>query len=660
MKNSVLLVGLGPHSKRIYLKYLKTSDCRLLFLLELESKRESSRKYLDENGYENVKIYTIPDKYKDYNILPKKYHDELLDICRQNKINKIIISTEPKAHHMYLKFAIENDIDVLSDKPIIVLKNMQKLSNINKMREEYYNLLELHKKSKSQCKIMCQRLYHKGYIYIKKLLKEVVSKYNIPITYIDIYHCDGNWEFPHDLDKENHPYKYGYGKLYHSGFHFIDLLAELLKINECVTNDKKITNGYLHGNVFTPDDELAIFNKNDYNNIFPESRTDSFYQKLNSISFENYGEKNFYSQLYFYNKDCKLITTANLNLLHYGVSRRGWFQSKDFYKKNGRIRHEKININVGTLMNIQITSCQSKEIKDRTNSIDEIYEGGLEHFDIDIYRNVDIIGGKAHEKIRLYDLYNENMNSDDFIGFNEKSREDCINAFLSNNSKIGEIEEERLGIEILYSASKVIYNKLNNKDKLINIDIPKTKSNFKCIATITDKDFGDEIIPFSKPRKRIAARGIIIRQDGKIALFNKENKNEYKLPGGGVENDESLEETFKREIKEETGCVVRIVERLGKIEEEKSKDNFKQTSYVYVAKVIRNTKKLNLTQKEKDEGGKLIWVTLEEGLKLISRCIDNLKPSKYENLYHSKFIVLRDKKILEYYIKERKGDNDVK
>ena len=31
---------------------------------------------------------------------------------------------------------------------------------------------------------------------------------------------------------------------------------------------KKITNGYLHGNVFTPDDELAIFNKNDYNNIF--------------------------------------------------------------------------------------------------------------------------------------------------------------------------------------------------------------------------------------------------------------------------------------------------------------------------------------------------------------------------------------------------------
>ncbi|MDE5553457.1 MAG: hypothetical protein K2I67_02810 [Malacoplasma sp.] len=43
------------------------------------------------------------------------------------------------------------------------------------------------------------------------------------------------------------------------------------------------------------------------------------------------------------------ITNVNLNLLHYGFSRRGWIETKDFYKKNGRIRHERINIQVGTL-----------------------------------------------------------------------------------------------------------------------------------------------------------------------------------------------------------------------------------------------------------------------------------------------------------------------
>ncbi len=651
MKNNVLLIGLGPHSKRIYLKYLK-NKCNLFYLLELKSKEKESRDYLDENGFKKVKIITIPDRYKDYDELPKLYNDKLLRFCKDKKINKIIVSTEPKAHHMYLKFSLENNIDVLSDKPIIVLKGMDRIENINKMRKEYYDLLKMYKNSTSQCKIMCQRLYHKGYIYIKNLLKEIVSKYNIPITYIDIYHCDGNWEFPHDLNKENHPYKYGYGKLYHSGFHFIDLLSELLKINNFTTIDKRIDHGNLVGNVFTPNDELAVFNKNDYYNIFPESKKKYIYKNLDKIRFDNYGEKNFYSQLYFYNKNNNLITTCNLNLLHYGVSRRGWFKSRDFYKKNGRIRHERININVGTLFNIQITSCQSKEIKDRTNSIDEIYEGGLEHFDIDIYRNVDIIGGKAHEKIRLYDLYNEDMKSKEFIGFNEKSREDCINSFLDGNCNIGEINKEALGIEILCSASKIINNRENNKNVPINIKIPKEIEKNIMIGTITDSDIGEVKHKFNNPTIRIGARGIVINNNNEIALINKVKKNEFKLPGGGVEDNEDNETAFKREVLEETGCLVDVIDKLGIINEEKSLDNFKQTSHVYIAKVIKDINKSNLTKKEKDEKLECRWVSLDEAIKLIDNCYKELKPSKYENLYHSKFIVLRDKKILESYMKK--------
>ena len=49
-------------------------------------------------------------------------------------------------------------------------------------------------------------------------------------------------------------------------------------------------------------------------------------------------------------------------------------------------------------------------------------------------------------------------------------------------------------------------------------------------------------------RLRLGARGIAIREDGKIAIFNKSNKNEYKLPGGGLEGEgeEEPEEAFKR------------------------------------------------------------------------------------------------------------------
>ena len=69
-------------------------------------------------------------------------------------------------------------------------------------------------------------------VSVKKELQKIVDKYQMPITNIEIFHSDGAWEFPHDMDKENHPYKYGYGKLFHSGYHFIDLLSDFIKIND--------------------------------------------------------------------------------------------------------------------------------------------------------------------------------------------------------------------------------------------------------------------------------------------------------------------------------------------------------------------------------------------------------------------------------------------
>ncbi|MGN1297508.1 MAG: hypothetical protein ACI4VH_03645 [Clostridia bacterium] len=45
-----------------------------------------------------------------------------------------------------------------------------------------------------------------------------------------------------------------------------------------------------------------------------------------------------------------------------------------------------------------------------------------------------------------------------------------------------------------------------------------------------------------------------------------------------------------------------------------------------------------------------IMITTQNGLKLITECFNNLIASKYESVYHTKFIVLRDRNILEYYL----------
>lgn len=170
------------------------------------------------------------------------------------------------------------------------------------------------------------------------------------------------------------------------------------------------------------------------------------------------------------------------------------------------------------------------------------------------------------------------------------------------------------------------------------------------ICKITDEDIGEKTITMLNPKIRLGARGIVIREDGKIAIFNKSNKNEYKLPGGGIEGNEEPEIAFKREVLEETGCEIEIIKELGTTEEYKSLNNFKQISYVFVGRVIKDTKQLNVTQKEKEEGAKLLWTTPKEALELIQGCFDNLIASKYESVYRTKFVVLRDSKILEKYI----------
>lgn len=175
------------------------------------------------------------------------------------------------------------------------------------------------------------------------------------------------------------------------------------------------------------------------------------------------------------------------------------------------------------------------------------------------------------------------------------------------------------------------------------------------IIKITDQDFGLEPRAFEHPRQRRGARGIILNDKGEVAILNKANKNEYKLVGGGIEEGEDPETAFKREALEEAGCEVEIDQCLGLAREEKSQDNFIQESYIFLAHVVNDTDELHLTEKEKDEGARLIWLEPAEALAKIKDCEDKLVDSGYENIYHTKFIVRRDYAILDYYLKHQKG-----
>ena len=464
MKN-ICLVGIGPHAKRIYLNYFKKHKINLSLVVELESNCKKTEQYLKELDFKNFHLFSIDDKYKDNEHLPSVVSNNLLAVCQTLNITHIIISTEPKAHFAYLEFALKNNFNVLSDKPITVVKDMTSLKSIEKIRKQYYELLKLAEQSTGSCKIMCQRQYHRGYEKVKEILTETVDKFKVPITNIEIFHSDGAWEFPHDLNKENHPYKYGYGKLFHSGYHFIDLLSDFIKINDCLPSNKCIDHAEVYSKVFTPNDEMNILTLDDYKELFKNQNLSDYYNQETEPDFNKYGEKDYHGLLTFYNKNGFTITTANLNLIHDGVSRRSWAETRDFYKSNGRIRHERINIEIAHLMNIQVHSYQSKEICDRTSSEESV--GGLEHFDIYIFSNP-LVNKETFKVIHLGDMYSEKEKKE-FMGYNELSRDIFLTNFLNNKDCKGDLKDQALAIEILYSCAKGIHNhyaKINKTEKI--------------------------------------------------------------------------------------------------------------------------------------------------------------------------------------------------
>ena len=80
--------------------------------------------------------------------------------------------------------------------------------------------------------------------------------------------------------------------------------------------------------------------------------------------------------------------------------------------------------------------------------------------------------------------------------------------------------------------------------------------------------------------KRISSRGIILNDDSVLTIFRRKKKKDgtfkeyYTIPGGGLEENESLEENVLRELNEELCINVKILGYLGKEERENSIDNY--------------------------------------------------------------------------------------
>ena len=433
---NLALIGCGFHAKRIYVKYLKDRHLPPKLIIDVLSNKEDIMHLIHQNGWADTRTYFVTPE-NSYDSFRDDEQREILDLFVVLGIDKAIISTPPEVHVPYSELCLKAGIKVLVDKPLSAPRNISS-GNSQELLDDLKSLLRYDKGD--NIIVQCQRRRHDGYKYVKELIREVDRKYGIRPHFIDIYHSDGRWDFPDEIAMlRNHPYTTGYGKLLHSGYHFIDLLAFL--------TDEVDYEGF------------DLFSYRHSINDFKTQVPDSFYMATFGINNkqlftdEGHGEIDSYSLIQLKDRG-RVKTTASINLLHTGFSRRSWGVAKaDLYKGNGRLRHERVNIQIGPLMNIQVHSYQSTEVHgDQQLSREEF--GGLEHFDIHIFRNAELIGGEPYKLVTLESLENTTGPN---VGQNENARYQLVNDFLADKESNSAISSHIRTNILLASIAKSMH-----------------------------------------------------------------------------------------------------------------------------------------------------------------------------------------------------------
>ena len=162
------------------------------------------------------------------------------------------------------------------------------------------------------------------------------------------------------------------------------------------------------------------------------------------------------------------------------------------------------------------------------------------------------------------------------------------------------------------------------------------------LFTIGLKDYDLNLEKFYRP----SVRGIILDPNSKVAMIYSEKYHFYKFPGGGIEGDETHLETLKREIKEETGMILKpeSVREFGEVllTQKMQKDNkdviLVQYNYYYLCETENDIDVQSLDDGEKEAGFVLKFVSIDEAI----RTNNNFQGEPIK-----KYIVERENRVLE-------------
>lgn len=456
----VVIIGFGHHAQRIYFPIIQKlkGEVEIVAIIDLQSKNRQIDSFLQINDFHPSKLLLGSTE-------PKHALRQIDKYTATLTIDAVIISTPPEYHYLYSDWALKNGYHILLDKPVSANAGAAyDVKAATKIHTDFTRLIKTLNKARQHkphliFDVHCQRRSHLAFKKVKEILEEVYKKTNCPITYYYAFHNDGQWRLPMEMHQlEYHGYKNGTGKASHSGYHFYDLLNWF---TDFYRQDVGIDRIRVHAYPNFPQNVIKQINPSVLKKVFKRTIKGDY-------KFDGYGEVDVCSTIELLSgKD--VITHAQVDLLHSGISSRSWenIGNRDLYKGNGRLRHEQHYIVMGPFLTISLTSWQGKPFGTEKVNAPQIYLPGHEfNLDIKVFRNTKIIGGKAIESIQLSDIYSPSLLNYS-RGHQEDARkkviEDFFEAIRQKKPTTSSFETHELSNKIM----STVYESIASKD-LVN------------------------------------------------------------------------------------------------------------------------------------------------------------------------------------------------
>ncbi|MGX1771470.1 hypothetical protein ACWIGW_05095 [Nocardia brasiliensis] len=344
---SLGIIGIGEQTRRTHLPCVEFAtelghEISLVAVADFAHILEARHPEVTHCGHDVMRIpvpWSTPGTFTDATA------DKVIADLLACGVDTVIVATEPLSHFPYVRALERAGIRYLVDKPFICRPDISRTPAA--ADQAVSDLNWLHTRAREQREhghmlgsVNITRRFDRNLAQARHLVHESAEQTGQGVTHVSVTYCDGERRDVEGCrDQEQHPFKYGYGGLNHSGYHAIDTAV------------------WMSGHDFPTDEPTKI-------EVQTLSRSVSDYLDMPAAqvnSTPSPADARTYPTEYDSVVNVRLsrngrVTLLSLAIIHDSTTNRRWqtAQSIDQALHLGRLSHESLTVTQGELQTVMV------------------------------------------------------------------------------------------------------------------------------------------------------------------------------------------------------------------------------------------------------------------------------------------------------------------